>query len=106
MIYPEPEKGGRGKKGATGNLLETGKFSRQRLDVARIVLRLATLEPFYAAEAKERQQSGKSEDGAAGGRGRKKTLVKKLTKVNEQKVARNRRRADAGRRQSQTLKKL
>jgi hypothetical protein len=36
MIYPEPEKGGRGKK---GNLPDTGGFSRQRLGVARTVLR-------------------------------------------------------------------
>ena len=34
MLYPEPEKGGRGKKAP-----ETGGFSRQRLGDARSVLR-------------------------------------------------------------------
>jgi hypothetical protein len=38
MICPEPEKGGRGKK-TTGNVIETTKFSRSRLDQARAVLR-------------------------------------------------------------------
>jgi hypothetical protein len=36
FAYPEPEKGGRGKK---GNLPETGQFSKQRLSIARQVLR-------------------------------------------------------------------
>jgi hypothetical protein len=36
FAYPEPEKGGRGKR---GNLLETSGFSRQRLGQARQVLR-------------------------------------------------------------------
>jgi hypothetical protein len=38
MIYPESENGGRGKKSAAKNMLETSKFSRQRLDQARFVL--------------------------------------------------------------------
>lgn len=39
MLYPDPGKGGRGKKSSTGNLLVSGGFSRQRLDQARSVLR-------------------------------------------------------------------
>jgi hypothetical protein len=35
MIYPEPEKGGRGKKSAAQNSLATSGFSRQLLDQAR-----------------------------------------------------------------------
>jgi hypothetical protein len=67
MIYPEPEKGGRGKKAAVGNLLETSGFSRQLLDQARTVLRhsretaykvLAGTEPLdtaYQAAVRARQ---------------------------------------------------
>ncbi len=40
-IYPEPEKGGRGKKSKTTNLIVSGGFSRQRLDHARTVLQCA-----------------------------------------------------------------
>jgi hypothetical protein len=36
MLYPEPEKGGRGKK---TNVVVSTKFSRSRLDQARLVLR-------------------------------------------------------------------
>jgi len=39
MIYPEPEKGGRGKKSEAANLAETAKFSHRRLNEARAVLR-------------------------------------------------------------------
>jgi hypothetical protein len=39
MIYPDPGKGGRGKKGDAANSLVSGGFSRQRLDQARTVLR-------------------------------------------------------------------
>jgi hypothetical protein len=39
MIYPEPEKGGRGKKSAVLNSAETAGFSSRRLNVARSVLR-------------------------------------------------------------------
>ena len=39
MIYPEPEKGGRGKKSEAGKLLVSSGFSRQRLDQARSVQR-------------------------------------------------------------------
>lgn len=38
FIYPDPEKGGRGKKAAATNLLLSGGFSRQLLDQARVVL--------------------------------------------------------------------
>lgn len=38
MMYPEPEKGGRGKKSAAENLLKISKFKRDRLDRARSVL--------------------------------------------------------------------
>ena len=39
MIYPEPEKGGRGKKSEARNLEETSKFSYRRLNQARSVRR-------------------------------------------------------------------
>ena len=39
MIYPEPEKGGRGKKSEGANLAETVGFSQRRLNEARTVLR-------------------------------------------------------------------
>lgn len=39
MIYPEPEKGGRGKKSEAGKVLENSGFSRQLLDQARTILR-------------------------------------------------------------------
>ena len=38
MMYPEPGKGGRGKKSAATNSLVSGGFSRQLLDHARTVL--------------------------------------------------------------------
>ncbi len=38
---------------------------------------------LFAGEAKARQQAGKSADGAAGGRGKKKTLVPNGTKVSD-----------------------
>jgi hypothetical protein len=38
MIYPEPEKGGRGRKSAAINCAETSQFSRRRLEQARSVL--------------------------------------------------------------------
>jgi hypothetical protein len=38
MLYPEPEKGGRGRKSEAGKLLVSGGFPRQRLDQARTVL--------------------------------------------------------------------
>jgi hypothetical protein len=38
-LYPEAEKGGRGKKSEARKALETSGFSRQRLDQARAVLR-------------------------------------------------------------------
>jgi hypothetical protein len=38
LLYPEPEKGGRGKKRAAGNGTETLQFSKQRLSQARAVL--------------------------------------------------------------------
>jgi len=41
MIYPEPEKGGRGKVGATKEAKKLGGFSDERLRQARAVLRLA-----------------------------------------------------------------
>ena len=39
MIYPEPDKRGRGKKGASGKLAETAGFSKRRLREARTVLK-------------------------------------------------------------------
>jgi hypothetical protein len=39
MLYPEPEKGGRGKKSEARNRPETGQFSKQRLSDARTILR-------------------------------------------------------------------
>lgn len=39
MMYPEAEKGGRGKKSAATNSLLNGGFSRQRLDQARSIFR-------------------------------------------------------------------
>ena len=39
MIYPEAEKGGRGKKSESRNLEETSKFSHRRLNQACSVLR-------------------------------------------------------------------
>jgi hypothetical protein len=39
LLFPEAEKGGRGKKSAAGKALETSGFSRQRLDQARAVPR-------------------------------------------------------------------
>jgi hypothetical protein len=39
MIYPEPEKGGRGKKSEARKLQETCGFSRESLDSARYILR-------------------------------------------------------------------
>ena len=47
-IYREPEKGGRGKKSKTTNLLVSGGFSRQRLDQSRTVLHHAPA-PFRGA---------------------------------------------------------
>ena len=38
MLYPEPEKGGRGKVSAAKNTLAASGFSRQLLDQARLVL--------------------------------------------------------------------
>jgi hypothetical protein len=39
MLFPEPEKGGRGKKSAVLNSAETAGFSTRRLNEARAVLR-------------------------------------------------------------------
>lgn len=39
MLYPEREKGGRGKKSKAGNCPETGQFSKQRLSDARTVIK-------------------------------------------------------------------
>jgi hypothetical protein len=39
MIYPDAEKGGRGKKSEARNLEETSKFTYRRLNQARSVLR-------------------------------------------------------------------
>jgi hypothetical protein len=39
MMYPEPEKGGRGKKGEVRNREETSQFSIRRVQQARSVLR-------------------------------------------------------------------
>ena len=39
ILFPEPEKGGRGKKSAAVNSTETGGFSPQRVSAARSVLR-------------------------------------------------------------------
>jgi hypothetical protein len=39
FLYPDPEKGGRGKKTQATNSVETMGFSRSRLDQARAVLR-------------------------------------------------------------------
>ena len=39
MLYPEPEKGGRGKKGNGTKAAETAGFSYRRLAEARSVLR-------------------------------------------------------------------
>jgi hypothetical protein len=41
MIYPEPEKGGRGKTSAAKTAAKRGGFSGDRVDVARTVLKLA-----------------------------------------------------------------
>lgn len=38
--YPEPEKGGRGQKGAAKAAYSVGEFSRQYLTRARLVLRV------------------------------------------------------------------
>ena len=59
-------------------------LDRRHLSATQRAVLADELEPLYAAEAKERQQSGKSEDGAAGGRGKKKTLPKKLGKVSHE----------------------
>jgi hypothetical protein len=48
MIYPEPEKGGRGKKSAAGKPLETSGFSRWR---ACIVAQREMLRPSSAPHA-------------------------------------------------------
>jgi hypothetical protein len=40
-IWPEGSKGGRGKKDVSANMLESGRFSRQLRDKARVVLRWA-----------------------------------------------------------------
>jgi hypothetical protein len=39
MIYPEPEKGGRGKRSEGKNLAESAGFSQRRLNEARTLLR-------------------------------------------------------------------
>ena len=50
MIYPEPEKAFRGKKGATAKLLENKSFSGAALSQARTVLAVL---PELAAQVRD-----------------------------------------------------
>ncbi len=55
MIYPEPEKGGRGKKSEAKNLTDSGRVSIQRITEARFILRHT---PDNAAKAAKLSEIG------------------------------------------------
>jgi hypothetical protein len=70
-------------KGSLAAFVVAQNVERRHLTATQKAKLGKALMPLLAAEAKERQQSGKSADGTAGGRGNK-TLPKKLGKVSHE----------------------
>jgi N6-adenosine-specific RNA methylase IME4 len=83
-------------KDSLADFVVAQNIDRRHLNGTQRALLAKRLEPLYAAEAKERMESGKSADGLAGGRGKKKTLPKKLGKVSHEGEAADKAAKKAG----------
>src|SRR5712692_6401115 len=62
MLYPEPEKGGRGKKSEAIKSAESAGFSSRRLNVAREIVRHPDLRDGVIADPAERFTSERLSD--------------------------------------------